>query len=161
MIDPGTGTLSFQQPALRIGRGTTRAEVLATPWGAAAARGAAGGRGANVSWKLEGRFTSGAVSFGVLLRFERKRLAAVDLWDADPSFGASWDDFSHERELLRKASHDRWLDACLGDRRSFPWGSARADYDPRGGGNGITVEYNRPPGPLASILKALTAHWSR
>ena len=140
MIDPETGDLAFEQPAASFGPRTMRNAVLLSPWAAA---GEPGDRAAPT--RLEGRYLSGGVAFGVVLRFEGRRLAAAELWNDDPKFGTSWDDFSREQELLRKATHDEWLTACLGDRRTFPWGTARAYFDERGGSNTIVVEY-APPG---------------
>jgi hypothetical protein len=65
----------------------------------------------------------------------------VDFCHSDPRFGSSWDDHSLAKEMDRKASHEKLLSACLGSKRTFPWGSVWSGYDERGGGSAIIIRY--------------------
>jgi hypothetical protein len=156
MIDPQTGTLSFEQPAVQVGPALTRGQFLSAAWGREGPD-----LTAKQPWysrkfvgcKLPGQYLSASVSFAVWLTFEGRRLRGVELCNGDPAFGTSWDDYSEEKELLRKATHDEWLAASLGERRSFPWGTARSSYDRRGGGNTINLQYEPSAAGVVSFLR--------
>jgi hypothetical protein len=139
MINPETGSLSFQDPIVEIGPALTRSEfrsaslsedaadwVINEPWR---------------SWKIAGVCVAESIPFIVVLYFHGERLAMIDLCHSDPKFGTSWNDYSLEKEMSRKASHNRWLAASLGTQRTFPWGSAQSEYDQRSGGSSIIIRY--------------------
>src|SRR5688572_4536192 len=130
MIDPETAILAFEQPAVRIVPALTRRQFLS----AARAGEAAESVYRQPSYtrkiggcRLPGLYRSASVSFLVWLTFEGRRLRRLELCNGDPGLGTSWDDHSEEKELVRKATQDKWLAACLGNRRSFRWGSARSE----------------------------------
>ena len=79
---------------------------------------------------------------GVVLQFHGEHLVSLSLAHGAARFGSSWSDWSHERQLARKAFHERWLSAELhappGD---YPWGSISSHYDDKGGFSSITIQY--------------------
>ena len=80
----------------------------------------------------------------VALEFCGEALMRVELCNADDQYGKSWNDWSEEKELLRKRSHDEWLKRVLGDGDYvFPWGRVVSVYDQKGGTSRIIVEYLR------------------
>src|SRR4029077_1408756 len=111
MIDPETGSISFDDTPVSIGPDLTRQQFL-IEWAGNAVDWIV--NEPCHSWKLRGRHISAAVSFDVLLFFEGERLAMVHMLDSEARFGTSWDDWSQENEMQRKASHDKWLAQCLG-----------------------------------------------
>ena len=139
MIDPQTGIISFEQPLVQFGPALTRTEFLSAPWAIEAADFIVNEPWH--SWKLGGPHLSGSVPFVIVLFFHGEDLKMVDFAHSDPKFGTSWDDYSVEKEMNRKASHDQWLSACIGLQRAFPWGSVWSGYDERGGGSSIFVRY--------------------
>jgi hypothetical protein len=94
----------------------------------------------------------------VVVFFHGQRLTMVHLTDADPEFGASWDDWSEEKELRKKARHAAWLrevfDLPVG---TYAWGDVASEYDVRSGGSSIIVTYRgeRPPHPLTRIAASI------
>lgn len=55
----------------------------------------------------------------------------------DSRFGTSWDDWSDEKEAMRHAEHQAWLEEHRGDRDiedgwlTFPWGKVLVCRDPK------------------------------
>jgi hypothetical protein len=139
MLDRNTGILRFDQPPLEIAPSLSRSEFLDSS--------ASDGARISVknepwcSWVLAGRWHAGA-SFAVLLQFCGEQLSAVHLENADPIYGTSWDNWSEEKQLQRKAAHDHWLLACIGSRRVFPWGKVWSGFDPKGGFSSIVIAYS-------------------
>jgi hypothetical protein len=139
MLDIDTGTIVFRSPAVSIGPGLTRAAFLASPLAEGAATIVA--NEPHHSWKLAGEYASG-LSFLVALYFTGEELAMVSLADADPKFGGKdWSEWSEQKELSRKASHDAWLKTYAVSRRTFPWGEIFSEYDSRSGGSTIGICY--------------------
>ena len=93
--------------------------------------------------------------FGVGLNFEAERLEGYSLWLVDARYGASWDDYSEDKQLAQRDAHDAWLMAILGPgnreasprgpelRYSFPWGDVWSTFDARGGSSSIGVRFRR------------------
>jgi hypothetical protein len=139
MLDAETGRLAFRSPGASIGPELTRTEFLASPL-AEGARTIVANEPYH-SWQLRGEYASG-LSFLVALYFRGEELAMISLADADPTFGAGdWSQWSEEKEQARKQSHDRWLNAHLGERRDFPWGKVFSEYDSKSGASTIGVCY--------------------
>lgn len=139
MIDPTTGVLLFEEPPVQFGPALTRTQFFSStesngavdfvknePWH---------------SWKLKGQHTSASLPFIVVLYFHGESLTMVNLCHDDPKYGTSWEDWTLEKEMSRKGTHDQWLSAILGDRRSFPWGRVGSEYDQRSGGSSIVISY--------------------
>ena len=139
MLDPDRGILSFEQPAVAIAPSLTRDQFLQSDLAADATTHVE--NEPHHSWRLAPRFRAGAVEFIVVLWFHDQRLVRLTLMDADDRFGTSWAEYSIEKELARKRSHDAWLAASLQSRDEFPWGRVWSDYDERGGFSSITIHY--------------------
>jgi len=139
MIDPATGSLTFAAPAVRVSPAITRSEFLSAAWAQGATDWVVNEPWH--SWRLPGEYLSHSLPWIVVLYFQGERLTMVDLCHNDPRFGSSWSDHSVEKERARQASHDRWLSACVGERRSFPWGTIWSGYDDRSGGSFITLRF--------------------
>src|SRR6185503_16513582 len=139
MIESKTGVLTFSQPAVEIGPTLTRSQFQASPWSK---------EWEDLvvnepwhSWRSVKPYQSMSISFAIHLFFHGERLHSVTLGDADPRFGIAWNDWSLEKELKRKASHDEWLEKNLGGGRSYSWGSIISVYDDKAGGSSIRVTY--------------------
>ena len=139
MFDARTGTLTFEQPPTVIAPSLTRDEFL----GSSLADGAT----THIenepyhSWKLNGTLRSAGLDLLVVLWFHGQQLTMVSLMDPDPRFGTSWADYSGEKEMARKESHDAWLARALAPDRNASWGSVWSGYDERGGFSDIVVKY--------------------
>ena len=139
MFDASTGTLTFDRPRTAIAPSLTRDQFL----GSALADGAA----THIenepyhSWKLNGTFLTAGLELLVVLWFRRQQLAMVSLMDSDDRYGTSWADYSFEKEMARKASHDAWLSRTLGPYRAFSWGNVWSGYDDRASFSDIRVRY--------------------
>lgn len=139
MIDRASGTIRFDQhPEAVIVPTLARVAFLAAPvWE---------GRGISVqnepwcSWRV-GDLAADGRELVAIFSFHGEQLRMITLSVVDPEFGSSWSDWSKERELARKALHDRILEKDLGLRRSFGWGVASSSYDDKSGGSSIVVRY--------------------
>ncbi|MFT3880067.1 MAG: hypothetical protein QM703_10465 [Gemmatales bacterium] len=139
MFDVTTGTLTFEHPPVSIKPSLTRDEFLAGPLAVGAQTHV--GNEPYHSWKLGQPFRSSGLDLLVVLWFHHQRLTMVSLMDANPRFGVSWDDYSLDKELARKASHDAWLLRSLPPEREYPWGNVWSGYDDKGGFSSIVVRY--------------------
>lgn len=141
MIDPQTGAVQFDQPAVAITRDLTQEQFLAGPLGAIASP-----LNQNAPWA---RFaykgvTSGGETWAGDLCFQGDRLYSVSLAVNRREFGSSWDDWSEQKELARKAFHDEWLTTFFGrpaEEYRFAWGTVSSTYDAKGGGSALHVVY--------------------
>jgi hypothetical protein len=81
-------------------------------------------------------------SLSVSVQFRGERLVSVSLCHGAERYGSSWSDWSEERELARKAFHDRWLalELHLPPGR-YPWGDVDSRYDAKAGCSSITFSY--------------------
>ena len=148
MIDPEDGALTADDPSFWIGPALTRSAFTAADWA----------RGAHTvvsnepwhSFKLDGLYCEESLSFSVSLYFHGEHLVQIELASSDGKSGRSWADYSAAEERQCKEGHDAWLNACLGERRSFAWGTVQSDDgegDPHGpAGATITITYAAFPG---------------
>ncbi len=78
----------------------------------------------------------------VTFQFQGERLAHMVLCHSASRFGTSWDNWSEQRELARKAFHDNWLvhkvQVVPG---SYLWGSVCSAFDQKTGGASILITY--------------------
>jgi len=109
----------------------------------------------HVSWRVTRAILGRPFALG--LYFEGERLTMVIAALNDPSLGASWVDWSREREDARKIAHEAWLatfDPSIGDGRDYSWGFVSSVYDDRSGGSEIVIRYGErlpervPPSPI-------------
>jgi hypothetical protein len=139
MFDASTGILSFERPAVVISPAMTRAAFLASPL--------AEGATSHIknepfhSWKLKGSYRSAQLDLLVVVWFRDEKLTMISLMDPDSRYGTSWEDYSLEKEMKRKASHDAWLSRVLPSQTDYSWGSVRSDYNDRGAFSEIVVKY--------------------
>jgi hypothetical protein len=88
----------------------------------------------------------------VIVRRRGEGIAQITLVDSDPAFGASWDDYTEEKELARRAAHDVMLERDLGEPTrvdeahfykewTFRWGKVISAHDPRGGSTDVQIIY--------------------
>ena len=139
MFDASTGALTFEEPPAVISPSLTRDQFLAGKL--------AHGATTHVdnepyhSWKLDGTFRSSGLDLLVVLWFHGQQLTMVSLMNPDPRFGTSWADYSLEKEMARKTSHDAWLSRVLPSPHNLSWGSVWSGYDDKGGFSDIVVRY--------------------
>jgi hypothetical protein len=139
MIDRATGTLIFDRPSLEIHPDLTRTAFLASPAFEHAMHWII--NEPHHSWRLLDPCIADGVPLNVVLFFHGEQLTMVELADADPKFGTSWNDWSRDKELARHQAHDDWLTLCLGTQRKFPWGTIWSGYDDRAAGSSIIIRY--------------------
>lgn len=109
-----------------------------------------------MSYSLRGGVAEGARVL-VALYFEGENLRSIDVVITDEPEGASWDDWSIEKEAATKERHDalcrEWLgspseqlrssEARISDSLRFdlPWGKVWSGYDSRSGASSIVIRY--------------------
>jgi len=82
-------------------------------------------------------------SIAMSLCFFEQRLDTLSLADADPEFGASWDDWSEAKESARAEATKRWLEAVGYPVGDYDWGVVWAGTDPKTGDGGGGVRFER------------------
>jgi hypothetical protein len=141
MIDSATGEIGLDSGE-SIGPSLTLKAFLASPLAGGACPHALSG---GTPWSIFdlGRRAIGGQTFAATLRFEGAALRMVQLSLVQSTASSSWDDWSEDTELARKARHDAWLEGQLG---ALPWwrswGEVRSVYDPRGGSSSIQITYD-------------------
>ena len=86
------------------------------------------------------------------LCFHKSVLDSLHLALSDPAlYGASWSDWSEDRERLRARHTEDWLRALGYMTGTFAWGDVWAGYDLKGASGGGCVRYlsNQSPEPSA------------
>lgn len=141
MIDVATGNITIKHAALAIGPSLARDDFLTS----------ALGRSAQVNVENEPYCSYAAqIPTGNLmslpawltLYFYHQQLESVSIMASDDRCGASWNDWSEEKEHERKRFHDQWLADTIGSTNAhFSWGQLSSDYDARSGFSSIHVQY--------------------
>ncbi len=139
MIDITTGLIGMPGWQVRVGPETTRSEFMDSALGRASE--------INVcnepwcSWRLPAAPWEGK-TWRATIFFHGQKLVRVDAAAGAREFGESWDDWSLDKEMLRKAFHEGILARDLGPPpHMFKWGSVKSAYDSIGGGSLVIVEY--------------------
>lgn len=139
MLDKNTGELYIESIPVKLGLSFTRDAFSSTP-GVAQSQDV---NGSYHSYSLGEQRVAGQPFF-VALYFYGQQLESVDLAHSTEEFGASWDDWSEEREVRRKRLHDDWLRGQTGHASQvYEWGEVSSDYDPRSGRSSIVIRYSR------------------
>jgi hypothetical protein len=139
MIDTMTGNLLIDSLPLSLGPSFTRRQFLSSPLA----------QGARVLLANEPyctyvtpAYTISGLSFIISLSFFGELLEDIGLEHTAPELGASWSDWSEEKEQRRKQIHDQWLTKQIGaERRVFDWGAVSSFYDAKTGGSDIIIRY--------------------
>jgi len=139
MIDEDTGCILLPEMGAVISSTLTRSQFLETPAFSAA----------TVSVRNEPwcRFKLPALPLPetelcIQLQFHAERLVSLLLCHGAARFGSSWDDWSEERELARKAFHEQWLTRDLRIQLgAYAWGAISSDYDAEAGFSSISIRY--------------------
>jgi hypothetical protein len=80
--------------------------------------------------------------FGLSIRFRNSVLHSIDYFVAPPELGLSWEDWSQEKEIVRKSIHDKLIGEAVGAERTFYWGSIYSEFDSKSGCAIVTIKYN-------------------
>jgi len=97
--------------------------------------------------------------FTVSISFYGDILESIELTHDDEEPGSSRSDWSEEKELKRKRIHDQWLTSLqLRTSHRHSWGEILSGYDPRSGGNSITIRYSWQGKPWNPQLQNGLAH---
>jgi len=142
MIDIATGDITIKNAVIAIGPSLTRDDFLAS----------AIGRYSHINVENEPHCSYDAqISAGVLMPltahmtfyFYHQQLESVSIVASDERFGASWNDWSEEKEYERKRFHDQWLADTIGfPHAHYPWGQLSSDYNAKSGFSAIHLRYS-------------------
>jgi TPR repeat protein len=150
MIDQQTGALAAEGVTPQIGPSMTQAAFLASKWGQSAIDADDGGYKGGFYpppwryWNLAGKYCSMSLSLAVTLTFHGEQLVRLELWHDDGK--KSWGAEPAADEQRRIKSHEAWVSACLGERRSFPWGTVSLGHGSQVlGGATIIITYSAYP----------------
>ena len=157
MLDPATGEVVLATTSLRLGPRLTRAAFLASATGSQATPGTS-----NPPWRQYGTvFASGEVGpfpADVTLQFQDDVLEWVTIMNLGAAFGTSWDDWSREREDLRRRAHDDWLRDSGLPPGKYPFGEVWSDYSEKDALSRIVIRY---AGGTRSAWRERLRAWSR
>lgn len=104
------GYLVFDETGESVGPATTAAAAQALRIFARARLHLGGGK-ARLSID---RCLIGGRPFNITLHFDGPRLARIDLFALQAADGKSWNDWTRENEMARKAAHEAWAEAAFG-----------------------------------------------
>jgi hypothetical protein len=105
-------------------------------------------------WYRLPAFPDADVSVVASLAFNRGVLEEISLADANSKYGASWNDWSEERERARAASIGAWLNTRGFPAGNYSWGQVWWGYDAKGGGGSAVVRFTRNIEPRKSVVPA-------
>jgi hypothetical protein len=145
MINPSTGSITFNEGALNISPTLKKNEFLDSSLFKDAEE--VGIKGEYGSWAILVDETN-QMKIGVCLRFQKERLTSITLIDSDEAYGESWNDWSEEKELKRKESHDHILYQSFGHKGAeynFEWGTVTSIFDHKSGSCKIDINYKLEP----------------
>jgi hypothetical protein len=135
-LDAATGALTYDDGE-RLDPGTTHSAFVASALGALAQ--AFDRRETWKRYNVPARTIDG-ISFSTTITFEGERIFSIELGRARP--GRGYEAWSLDTETEVEAADNRWLDAALGEgRRTFPWGSAGAFFEPRSAAAMLNIRY--------------------
>jgi hypothetical protein len=147
-LDPTTGIFTLDS-GTTLGPALTRAAFLASPEGQAAER---WGLKAYRFFTRQGTMVM-VVYFGPAAKVEHDAadtLFRVDFGSTGPGFSTSWDNWTPEEDLRRKAIDEEWLTGqgiqllpAANDQRlaTYPWGSVGSYYDFKNGTWGTALSF--------------------
>ena len=139
MFDAATGTLTFDNLQTSIGSNLSRTQFLQSSL-AVDARTLVANEPWH-SWVLKPHFNCD-LTFIVAVYFHAEILKWVHLTNVDPQFGTSWSEWSEQKQLALKATHDAWLHKTFKSRRRFAWGSVESVYDRKDGNSSIIFTFD-------------------
>src|SRR4030095_8977771 len=132
-IDSMTGSVELEGADL-LGPGLRKESFLSSPLGQRSRRGVVNKQ--LMSYMLSTK--DGSDEFAVTALFSGDQIAEIHLAKNDSV--TSWGHWSEEKELQRKAEHDRLLSAMLGRASGqFPWGEVASVFDSRSGASVIII----------------------
>ena len=53
----------------------------------------------------------------------------------------SWDNWNENEEKTNQRKFEEWLNKSIGSKRKFNWGDISSNYDSKGGGTSVTINY--------------------
>ena len=53
----------------------------------------------------------------------------------------SWDNWNENEQITNKINFEDWLNKSIGSKRKFNWGEISSNYDSKGGGASVTINY--------------------
>jgi hypothetical protein len=164
MTNVSGGTITFDETGDTIGPATTATEAQGLR-AFARARLHLAGDAARLSID---RCPIGGRPFNITLHFAGPRLARVELFMLQGTDGRTWDDWTRENELARKAAHEEWARGAFGRELAvkpylmpepiypyepgpehprhaeFAWGDVTSYYDDRAGCSSLIIDYRAP-----------------
>lgn len=141
MLDPATGELILASSGVRLGPALTRTRFLESPLGRQAATSLINEPWARYALELAPG-DIGPFPATVQVQFNGETLAWITVLDGSPEFGESWDDWSRENEMARRAAHDRWLTSCGAPPGRYPWALVWSDFDDKSGFSSVVIRYD-------------------
>jgi hypothetical protein len=80
--------------------------------------------------------------FSLTVTFKEENISSISLSNEDKEYGLSWEDWTLEKEMNRKKSHEIWLSKVLGEPPyRYKWGNVESFYDSKGGFSHILIRY--------------------
>ena len=89
-----------------------------------------------------GSHSTGDITFIFTGTFKNGLILNLEFCNTDPIFGESWSEWTKEKELARKQTHDQFLRNVLGNQDTFSWGWVYSVFDDKAGYSYIGIKYN-------------------
>jgi hypothetical protein len=137
-IDPATGHVRFPDLPLELRPLMAEAEFIAAT--ASINRDNLGFHAGGQRYSIRELIT-GEQKLGIFVIFRDDRLVKASF--AYCPKDETWDNWSPETETARRKEYQQALEAQLGDKSVFPWGSISVIEDSKSGGTDIWVDYEK------------------
>lgn len=84
----------------------------------------------------------GNLYFFLNVCFFQKKTKMINFFFSESQIkNQSWDNWNENEEKNNQRKFEEWLNKSIGNKRKFSWGDISSNYDSKGGGSSITINY--------------------
>lgn len=83
----------------------------------------------------------GNLYFFLNVCFFQKKTKMINFSFYESQKSPSWDNWNENEEKTKQRKFEEWLNKSIGSKRKFNWGDISSNYDSKGGGTSVTINY--------------------
>lgn len=86
---------------------------------------------------------SGNLYFFINVCFFKKKTKMITFSFSETKIkNQNWDNWNENEEQANQRKFEEWLNKLIGRKRKFNWGHISSNYDSKGGGSSVTINYS-------------------